>query len=94
MPVFVKNGVRWDHELRVRKATCRDAQFVRPLAGHPIHRGAAVRAKMKVDLESGIGNARIDLAPPLDSHLLLREIRAEVNHRAGTTLTRFAMAQI
>ena len=83
----MKNRVGRDREKRVRKAACRDAQFVRPLAGHPIHRGAAVRAKMKADLESGIGKARIDLALSLDSHLVLREIHAEVNYRAGSTLT-------
>lgn len=94
MPVFVKNGMRWNHEQRVRKAACRDAQLVRPLVGHPIHRGAAVRAKMKVDLEPGIGSARIDLAHPLGSHLLLREIRTEMNRGAGATLARFAVAQI
>ena len=87
MPVFVKNRVGRTAKSGSAKQPAAMPSFARPLAGHPIHRGAAVRAKMKADLESGIGKARIDLALSLDSHLVLREIHAEVNYRAGSTLT-------
>jgi|SRR6516165_4354568 len=57
----------------------------------PEHRGAAIGAEMKFDFSPRDAGADVDLARPLDAHLLLWEMGAGAEGRAGTPLALCAM---
>src|ERR1700760_3244951 len=59
----------------------------------PEHRGAAIGAEMNFDLSLGVAAAHVDLARPLGTHPVLREIGADAKGRTSTSLALRAMTR-
>ena len=68
--------------------------MVRPAVAFPEDTAAAVRAEMKADLETAVGDPAVDLVLAFDPHLGLQPAAAVVNDGAGPPLAGLAMTDI
>src|SRR5580704_2366563 len=76
---------------RVGERARSDADMVRACLRIPEYRGTAVGTEMKLDFAPRVAGTHVDLARPLDVHLLLREKGDDAEGRAGLPLARHAM---
>src|SRR5215468_2399596 len=85
------NRYRRPGHQRVGERARSDADMVRSDLRIPEHRGAAIGAEMKLDFSSGVVAAHVRFTRPLDVHLVLREMGADLEGGAGTPLALRAM---
>src|SRR5712675_1042178 len=81
-------------EIGVGEAADRDAASRRATIAFPEDTAAAVRAEMKADLGSAVGDPAVDLVLAFDPHLALQPAAAVMNDGTSAALAGLAMTDV
>jgi len=84
----------WRREVRISETAHRDPVYVEVFVAFPEHVAAAIRAKMKTDLEAAVGVPLINLIVALDPNLSFWISAAGMDDGPGATLTRPTMTHL